>query len=124
MTHDTDHFGVNQFLGNRRADFRIGLIVFFQEFKFNLGATDGDAFCIGFVNRQLGTVFIVLAKVSDAAGQRTHVTELDDHFSGLCGCSRRRSNRLFFFATTDQGDGSGDNEGDTREASKAHLFSP
>ena len=77
MTHHAMDVLIHQFLSRSRALFRIGGIVFGQQFKLHFFATDGHAFGIELFNGHAGTVLVVLAQVGNGTTQRGHVANLD-----------------------------------------------
>jgi len=98
----TDHavdFGVDQLGSGSRALLGIGGVVFGQQFKLDGLAVDHQLGRIEFFNGHLGAVFVVFAQVGNATAGRTNVTDFD-HLFGAGG--------FFFFATSGQSHGSGD----------------
>jgi hypothetical protein len=106
---DAGHLRVGKLLRDRRADFRVGLIVFGDEHELRVLAVDLDLRRVGFFDRQPRAVLVDLAQVGDAAGQRPDVADLDFN-----GWGRRRrlvfDGRLlgFLLTATDQADGRGE----------------
>ena len=91
MADDGNNLLVNQLLRHGGAGLRVARIVFTDQFQLDLLAVDGQAFLVGFLNGQARTVFVVFAKVSNTARERSRVTDLDDGLAaaGSCGRSRR-----------------------------------
>ena len=102
--------GIDELLGNDGTLFRIRLIVFTDQFELDLGATDFQGLSVQVLDRQTGTVFVVLAEVGLRAGHRGDVTNLDDDFR--LGGRRGRSNRFRFFFLTAGGQGKCGNYGE------------
>ncbi|MNL19493.1 hypothetical protein D3C87_1406970 [compost metagenome] len=106
MTHHGDDLGVHQLLGHGGAGLRIGGVIFTHQLQLDLLAADFQTGLVDFFHGQAGAVFVVLAKVGNAARQRSRVTDLDDGFTATCSRRRRgrcrccRISRLFFFLAT------------------------
>ena len=90
MANDGNDVLVDQLLRHGGAGLRIGRIVFAHQLQLDLLAVDGQAFLVGFFNGQACAVFIVFAKVSNTARERSRVTDLDD---GLAAASSRGRSR-------------------------------
>ena len=117
VADDAVDFCIDQLLRNRRADLRIGLIVFGDEREFHVLAIDLDLRGIRFLDRQAGAVLVVLAEVRDAAGQRADVADLHFHRGRGLRRSRRGGNDnlflgllLFLAAAGDAGSDRSSNE--------------
>ena len=85
MTHHAIDFGVHQFLRSSCALLGISGIVFRQQFKLNLFATDGNTFGIEFFDSQTCAVFIVFTQVGNGATEGSNVTNLDNFLSHAHG---------------------------------------
>jgi len=113
VADDADDLRIDQLLGDGVADLRVGLVVFGDQFELDGRAADLDAGRVGFVDGETSAVFIVLAEVGDAAGERADVAELDD---GGDRCSRGggcggRLGGFFFLAAAHHQDGGGNRQG-------------
>ena len=78
MTDHCDDLVVDQLLRDLRRRTRVGCVVLRVELQRDLLAADRQALGVDFFNCQARAVFVVLAQVSDTAGQRCNVTDLDD----------------------------------------------
>ena len=78
MTDHAGNFRVAQFLCGSGALFRVGCIVFGNDFKFNLFAGDHNILGVEVLDGHAGAVFIVFAVVGLSAGYRRHVADFDD----------------------------------------------
>ena len=106
------YLGVDQLLRHGGADLGISLVVFTHQLEGDLFAIQGHAPGIGLVDRQAHAVFVVLAQMGDAAGERADMADLHHRrrwFSrfGWLGCLDRRGGLRFFLAATGQGKGGG-----------------
>ena len=126
MADDARDLGIDELLGDGRAHLRVGLVVFAHHFELDRLAADLDLPFGGFVDREMDAVFVVLAEVRDAAGQRARVADLDDH-----DIFRRRRRRLrglgllgFFLAAAVQGEHGRRDDGEAELVRYVHLFSP
>ena len=74
---------IDQFLRRGSALFGVGRIVFGDQFKFHLGATNADALGIQVFNGQTRTVLVVFAQVGNGATDGAHMANFH-HGLGLC----------------------------------------
>lgn len=97
MPNHALHARIDQFLRHDGRGFRVGLVVFANQFKMHFFAADGDALGVGIVNRHARAAFVVLANQGLAARQRRGSTNAHHQFA------RRGSLVRGGFATTRQG---------------------
>ena len=102
MTDDAGDFRVHQLLRHGIANLGVFLIVLCQQFERGFLAADPDFCRVGFLHREARAVLVVLAEVSDAAGERSHAADRDREGRG--------SLRLLVFAA-----GANANHGRNRE---------
>ena len=100
MADYADNLGVDKFLRHRGANLGIGLVVFLDQHELGVLAVDLDFRGVGFVDGEHGAVFVVLAQVGDATGERADVADLDFNRRRRRGRSRRGFG--FFLAAGDQ----------------------
>ena len=79
MSDDTSDLRVREFLRDRGTELRISLIVFAHQHEMHGLAADLHLLAVGLLDCETRAVFIVLAEMRDAAGQRTRVTDGDGH---------------------------------------------
>ena len=97
MTHHADNLRIDQLLRNGGANLGVGLVVFGQHDEFGIFAVNLDIGGIGLFDREAGAIFIVLAQMGNATGERCHVPDPDFNRG------RRRGWRgLGFLATSRQ----------------------
>ncbi len=125
MADDTDDTGVNQTLSHLRADFRVALIIFRDQFEFDLLAANRHAFGIQVFDGEFGAILVVLAQVGNGARHRRDLTDLDHGFTaGICrGRCRRAAGRslLVFVAASRKGHYSGSDEAQASDVSHSYF---
>lgn len=70
MTDDAHHAFVHQFLRHRGGGFGVGRVVFAFQFEHDFPAAQREPGGVDFIQRQSGTVLIVLAQVRLRTGER------------------------------------------------------
>jgi hypothetical protein len=83
VTDDAGDLRIDEFLGDRRPELRVRLIVLAHHLELDDLAAELDLLRGRFVDGEVDAVLVVLAQVRDAAGQRSRVADLDgDRFLG------------------------------------------
>jgi hypothetical protein len=103
VADDAGDLGVDQLLGHGVADLGIGLVIFGDQFELDIATAQPGLGGIGFVDRQARAVFVVLAQVGDAAGERGDAADLDHQRRR--GRLHRRRRGWLFLAAAHHGDG-------------------
>jgi len=80
-----DDFIVDQLLRDLSSSTRVSCVILRVKLKRDLLAADRQTLGIDFFNCEARAVFVVLAQVGNATGQRCNVTDLDN-FVGRSGC--------------------------------------
>jgi hypothetical protein len=129
VPHHASDLGVDKFLRDRGTELGVGLIVLAHHFELDGLAANFHFLGGGFVNGQMHAVFVVLAEVSDAAGQWAGMSDLDcdDFFNGCrrWGCFRSFCRFFgFFLATTVGHHQRGRDERQAERAGLIHRYSP
>ena len=87
MTHDAGDLRIGELLRDRRAELRVGLVVFAHQLELDRLTADLEVLGGGLLDRESRAVLVVLAEVRDAAGQRAGVPDLDGD-AVVCGVRR------------------------------------
>ena len=90
MADNAGNLGVHQFLRHCGSLFRIGCIIFRDQYEFGFLAIQRNALGIQFFDRHLGAVFIILADVADRTSDRADVGDLHHLLLGECRTGERQ----------------------------------
>jgi hypothetical protein len=102
MADNAGNLGVDQLLRHGVAYLRVFLVVFRQQLELDLPAAEADARGIGFIDCEAGAIFVVLAQVCDASGERSDAADL--YHQRRRGWWWRGRRGRFFLAASHQGD--------------------
>ena len=127
VTDNPCNLVVDHLLRNDGPLLGIGLIVLRVELELHLLAIDDDVLAVGVVDRETGSVLVVLAKMRLGAGGRASMSNLHRDFSHRRGrsCSRGLGLfRWFFLATSVSGHKRGRDQRQTERAVDFHEYPP